>query len=250
MKLAGTTALITGGRRRIGAECAKRLASHRVAVAIHSQRANPEVEELCNQIRKKGGSAEPIYCDLAKPNKVIEMFQKTRNLLGPVHILINNAAIFETGLLQDTSLDHWNRHLVINCTSPFLLMQAMAQQMELQLHKNESNLPWGKIINLLDRRILRPQPGHLAYTAAKTALWAVTQMAAKELAPVMTVNAIGPGPILPAKGSETLAFQNIVAATPMGRAGSPAEIADAMIFLLEHDYITGEMLCVDGGEHL
>ncbi|MBF0322894.1 MAG: SDR family oxidoreductase, partial [Magnetococcales bacterium] len=108
----------------------------------------------------------------------------------------------------------------------------------------------GKVINILDQRIKHPRPGHLAYTMAKSALWSVTQMAAMELAPVIQVNALAPGPILPAPDATPEQFLRIAAATPMHRPGTLEEITATLLFLLRHDYITGDMVCVDGGEHL
>ncbi|HIJ85584.1 MAG TPA: SDR family oxidoreductase, partial [Magnetococcales bacterium] len=156
--------------------------------------------------------------------------------------LINNAAIFEPATVVDASWDNWNRHMAINLAAPFFLMSRFARQIP------EGGA--GKVVNIIDQRVLRPSTGHVTYTAAKSALWSLTQMAALELAPRIQVNAIGPGAILPAAQDDTASFMQIARCVPMGRPGTLEEITQALLFFLKVDYVTGEMLCVDGGQHL
>ena len=241
----GATALVTGAGRRIGAACARALAALGVRVAIHCRHSGADAGALCAEIRRQGGQAAVFEADLTDGDAAGALLDRVRERFGPVGILVNNAALFEPGTLLDTSLESWNRHLALNLTAPFLLTRAMARQQAALAEPKP-----GKIINIIDQRIGRPRPGHLAYTTAKSALWTLTRISARELAPAIQVNAIAPGPILPAPGADDAAFRQVAAATPLGRPGSPSDIAAALLFLLHQDFITGEMIHMDGGEHL
>ncbi|MBF0427384.1 MAG: SDR family oxidoreductase [Magnetococcales bacterium] len=239
-----TTALITGAGRRIGAACAKRVAQHGTAVVIHYGTSHSEAKELQEEITNQGGEAHILQADLTDPEQTMALIPQAMALLNsrPIDILINNAAIFLPGSIQSTPIDLWNRHLAINLTAPFLLMQAFVLALPPQRT--------GKIIQIIDQYGHRPRPGYAAYSAAKSALWTLTRQAALELAPRIQVNAIGPGPILPASGDSMKKFAQIAAATPSQRAGTLDDITAALFFLLHNDFITGEMIRVDGGEHL
>ncbi|MBF0447539.1 MAG: SDR family oxidoreductase [Magnetococcales bacterium] len=242
MKLREAPVLVTGGGRRIGAACVLGLAEAGAKVVIHHGRSEREAESLCRQIQAQGGEAATVGADLSQPQQVLALMEQACSFFGPLHLLVNSAAIFNPGLFQDSDLSQWQAHLDINLTAPFILMQRFYRQ----LPPDQS----GHIINFIDQRISRPRPGHVAYTTAKSALWTLTQMAALEMAPRIQVNAIAPGPILPAPDQSPEAFASIAKATPLARPGSPADIVRALIFLLEQPYITGEMIRVDGGEHL
>lgn len=239
-----STALVTGGARRIGAACVRTLAKRGMTVIIHHHASAPEAEALRQEITTRGGAAHVLQADLADPAQSQALFRRASTLLDghPVTLLINNAALFEPGTLRTTTHDLWMRHLSLNLTAPFLLTRDFARQ-----------LPpgrTGQIIQIIDRHGHDPRPGYAAYSAAKSALWTLTRQAALELAPAIRVNAIGPGPILPAPGDSAERFRNIGAATPAGRAGTPDDLMAALLFLIDHDFITGEMIRVDGGEHL
>ncbi|MBF0142241.1 MAG: SDR family oxidoreductase [Magnetococcales bacterium] len=253
MELSGATALVTGSGRRIGAALALSLAAQGVRVVLHAHRAKGACREIADTIRSRGGEAWPLEADLTVAAEAIALFENARRVAhAPISILVNSAAMFEVGSLRDTSLTAWQRHLDLNLTAPFLLTGAFARQAEMlpSAARDAAGLPLGKVVNIIDRRVTRPTPGHLAYTTAKSALWTLTRISARELAPTIHVNALGPGPILPATDADGESFRRVAAATPAGRAGSPGELAEALIFLLRHDYIVGELLCVDGGEHL
>ncbi|MEO5362757.1 MAG: SDR family oxidoreductase [Magnetococcus sp. DMHC-8] len=240
--LAGCTALVTGAGQRIGAACAEALARAGARVAVHAHRSQGAARALCTAIERQGGRAELFVADLADPEEAARLLEQVAARMGVVTLLVNNAAVFPPGTLRDTPLAAWQAVLAVNLTAPFVLMQAFAR-----------GLPppaTGVIVNLLDQRIVRPRPGHLAYTVAKEALWTLTRLAAVELAPAVRVNAIAPGPILPAAGDGIEMFRRVAAATPLQRAGSPQDIVDTLFFLIRHTFITGEMICVDGGEHL
>ncbi|MBF0125854.1 MAG: SDR family oxidoreductase [Magnetococcales bacterium] len=239
-----STALITGAGHRIGAACALALARQGIAVVIHYGSAREAARTLQQTIRTGGGEAHLLQGDLADAGETGRLLPQAEALLGGrvVEILVNNAAIFLPGTVRDGPLEVWNRHLDINLTAPFLLMQSFARRLPPEGR--------GKIIQIIDQKGHRPRPGYAAYSAAKSALWTLTRLAALELAPAIQVNAIGPGPILPAPGASQAAFEGVAAATPAGRSGTPEEIGAALLFLLRHDFITGEMIRVDGGEHL
>ncbi|MBF0445390.1 MAG: SDR family oxidoreductase [Magnetococcales bacterium] len=242
MDMRGVPVLVTGGGKRIGKACVEALAQARALVVIHYGSSQKEAELLSNKIRQDGGQVAMLQGDLAKPEEVVSIMQRAAQFFGPVQILLNSAAIFKPGLFNNTDLAQWHEHIGVNLTAPFILMQEFAAQLP-------PKTP-GKIINIIDQRIKRPRPGHIAYTTAKSGLWTLTQVAAQEMAPWIQVNAIAPGPILPAPEQPEDSFAAIAKATPLARAGSPEDIVKAMIFLIEHDYITGEIIRVDGGEHL
>lgn len=242
VELAGLTALVTGAGRRIGAACAEALAAAGARVAVHCHHATGEADALCTAIRRRGGEAQWFQADLADTGQTAGLMAQVEACLGPVRILVNNASLFRPGTLRATPLEAWQREMAINLTAPFLLMQAFAAAL--------APTKTGTVVNLLDQRIVRPPVGHLAYTVAKSALWTLTQMAAIELAPAIRVNAIAPGPILPASGAPDAHFHAVVDATPLKRVGTPQDVTETLLFLVRQSMITGEMICVDGGEHL
>jgi NAD(P)-dependent dehydrogenase (short-subunit alcohol dehydrogenase family) len=242
MDVRGIPVLVTGGGKRIGAACVEALAGLGASVVIHAGRSLQEAESLSVRIRQQGGQAAVVQADLEQPESTRDLLLQAGDCFGPVRILVNNAAIFKPGLFENTSLGQWQEHLAVNLTAPFILMQEFARQLPPPLV--------GKIINLIDQRIARPRPGHVAYTTAKSGLWTLTRIAAQEMAPRIQVNAIAPGPILPAPDHQPGAFEQVAQATPMARPGSPGDITQTLIFLIAQEYITGEIIRVDGGEHL
>lgn len=241
--LSGTPVLVTGAGKRIGAAIAEALADRGAPVVLHYGQSSQEAEALCERIVRHGGRVATVQADLNQPEQVMRLIERAAGCFGPLGVLINNAALFHPGHFSDTSLAQWQHHLAVNLTAPFLLMQAFAQQ--------STPHQTGKILNLLDQRIARPRPGHLAYNATKSALWTLTQIAAQELAPHIQVNAIAPGPILPASGEGSEAsFLAVARKTPLQRPGGPEDILQAVLYLLRQNYVTGEILRVDGGEHL
>lgn len=241
LEIRGRLALVTGGGRRIGAACVRVLCAAGVRVAVHCHRSAGLAEDLCREINDGGGRAFTVVADLGSPREVERLLARAGENAGPVTILVNNAAIFEPGTVLDATWDNWNRHVAINLTAPFFLMSRFAGQLP------EGEV--GKVINVIDHRVLHPGKGYAAYTAAKSALWSLTKMAALELAPRIQVNAIGPGAILPAAG-DLAAFTKVARSVPMGQPGGLEDITDALMFFIRQDYVTGEMLCIDGGQHL
>lgn len=242
MELTGQTALITGAAARIGACLALGLAERGVDIALHCHRSSQAAHALAQRLRQLGRRVMVLTGDLADGHQAAALPASVAAAMGPATLLINNAAIFEAGSVASTDQNQWQRHLAINLTAPFLLLQGFARQLPPEQK--------GKVINLLDQRLAHPRPGHLAYTVAKSGLLTLTTLAALELAPRILVNAIAPGPILPSNPQDEAGFHKIAAATPAGRAGQPEDILAACLFLLQQDYINGQIIHVDGGQHL
>lgn len=232
--------LVTGGAQRIGRSISLAVARAGANVAVHYWRSQGEAESVCAEIEALGRKAILVQADLEQPDQISRLIPhilKQGQLFG----LVNNAAVFEKLDWKSSSLEAWNRHLMINLTAPFLLSQAFAQA----LQPGEE----GRIINLVDWRALRPGPDHLPYTISKSALAALTRSLAVALAPRITVNGLALGAILPP--SDGIGDPNILDKIPSGRWANLEEVDQALIFLLNGPaYITGEILHIDGGRHL
>ncbi len=236
-------AIVTGGATRIGRELSLRLAQTHCDVCVHFHSSADEADEVVRQIEELGRRAITVQADLTQPTESAALIvDRCVEELGPVSILVNNAAIFEAGSLDSTDADQWRRHLDLNLTAPLFLSQAFARQ----LPEGER----GNIINIVDWRALRPVPGHLAYTISKAGLAAATKLLAQELAPPIRVNAIAPGAILPPPNGDDAAFRALAESLPLQRSGSPQDIADAMHYLLSSEFVTGEILHITGGQQL
>jgi len=240
MSLLGKRVLITGAARRVGRSLALAVARAGADVVLHFNKSQSDAESLASEIDSLGRSAFLLPADLNDPAAVMGLVPRALES-GPLDALVNNAAIFEPLNWKNTRLDDWNRHLMINLTAPFLLSQAFAQ-----------TLPGGssgRIVNLLDWRALRPGVDHFPYTISKAALASLTLALARALAPLVTVNGIALGAILPpSDGEET---DGILKQVPAGRWARLDEVDQALLFLLEGPaYITGEVIHLDGGRHL
>jgi NAD(P)-dependent dehydrogenase (short-subunit alcohol dehydrogenase family) len=240
MSLDGKLVLITGAARRVGRELALAVANAGGNVVIHFGRSQSQAENLCNEIDALGSRAYLLQADLNDPVQVEALIPQASEH-GPLFALVNNAAIFESLNWENTSLEDWNRHMMINLTVPFMLSQAFARQLP--------SVETGRIINLLDWRALRPGADHLPYTISKAALAALTRSLAVALSPHITVNGLALGTVLPP--SEGEAPPNIIKNVPAGRWADLEEVGQALIFLLDGPaYITGEIIHIDGGRHL
>ncbi|ABK42854.1 short-chain dehydrogenase/reductase SDR [Magnetococcus marinus MC-1] len=246
MDTTGCRALVTGAGRRIGAAIALALGEAGMDVAVHYSGSAQGAEQSCAALAKMGRRACAFQADLSDWAQAEALLPRVVAQMGPVRVLVNSAAIFERSDLVDQSQAQWRRHMAINLEAPMLLMQHFARQWQSDQPPDGA----GRIVNILDRRVLAPPPGHLAYNAAKGALWSLTRVAARELAPHITVNGVGPGPILPAAGEPLEQFAKVIAATPMQRSGTPQEVADAVLYFIQNGFVTGQMICIDGGEHL
>ncbi|GBQ54363.1 SDR family oxidoreductase [Acidomonas methanolica] len=232
-------ALVTGGGRRIGAALVRMLAAQGFAVAIHCRGSVEDAEALLTEI---GGHGCVLQADLAREDEVAPLIEQVVARLGPVGVLVNNASVFERDDWHDATRESWDRHLEPNLRAPFVLMQCFARQMPADSE--------GMVLNLLDQRVWNLTPFFTSYTVSKAALWTLTQTMALALAPRIRVNAIGPGPVLPATGQSEAEFAAMCARTPLGIGASPDEVARAALALLLLPSVTGQMLALDGGQHL
>jgi NAD(P)-dependent dehydrogenase (short-subunit alcohol dehydrogenase family) len=240
MNLSGKTVLITGAARRVGRAIALSVAQAGGNVIIHHGHSPRDAETVRVEIESLGRQAHIIQADLGDPDQVAEIIPRAYQI-SQLYALVNSAAIFEPLTLATTDLPAWERHLTINLTAPFLLSQAFAAW----LPASET----GRIVNILDWRALRPGPDHLPYTISKAALVALTQSLAATLAPRITVNGLALGAILPP--SDGLPPGKLLESIPARRWAGSEEVGQALIFLLTGpEYITGEILHVDGGRHL
>ncbi|NOX54914.1 MAG: SDR family oxidoreductase [Planctomycetes bacterium] len=243
MDLTGKVAIVTGGAVRIGRAIAQGLAQHGVRVCVHFGRSREQAEQLTRSLRKAGAQAACVSADLREPVRAAEtVLQFANETFGRVDILINSAGIFEASSCAEATEEQWDRHFAINLKAPFFLAQTFARAVGDQR---------GHIVNVADWRALRPSRGHLIYSITKSGLVALTRLLALELAPSIQVNALALGAILPPDGQSTWAESApILEKIPLRRVGSPEAVADAVLFLLRSDFITGEVLHITGGQEL
>lgn len=235
-------ALVTGAAKRIGRAIALDLAAAGWAVAIHYRQSRPEAEALARDIEARGGTAVTLAADLARESEVETLVPAATAALGPLALLVNNASLFEMDKVDTTTRASWDAHIETNLRAPLVLSQGFARQLP------EGTA--GNIVNMLDQRVWKPTPYFLSYTVAKMGLWTLTRTLALALAPRIRVNGIGPGPTLPSPRQTPEQFQQQWSAMPLGRGTTPEEICAALRFILAAPAMTGQMIALDGGEHL
>ena len=235
-------ALVTGAGRRIGRACALTLAEAGFAVAVHYNGSGNAAETVAATIRETGGKAVAIAADLADEDAVVSLLPRTTAELGPVGVLVNNASVFEGDTVATATRNSWDRHLAINLRAPFVLMQEFARHLP-----HEAG---GLIVNLLDERVWNLTPYFVSYTLSKAGLWTLTQTMALALAPRIRVNGIGPGPTLPSPRQNHEQFLEQCRAMPLQRGTGPEEVAATLRFILAAPAMTGQMIALDGGQHL
>ena len=235
-------ALITGASDRIGAAIAKKLAAAGYAIIIHYRANVAGARAVRADIRATGGQAEIIKADLARRSQRAALVAKAASHFGPLTVLINNASVFDPDSARDVVEALWDQHFAVHAEAPIFLARDFAAQLPEGVH--------GNIINLVDERVLHPTPAYFSYSLSKSVLWTATRTLAQSLAPAIRVNAIGPGPVLPHSRQSQAEFDKSVAALPLQRHAGPDAIADGVIMLLNTPTMTGQMLALDGGEHL
>lgn len=245
-------ALVTGGAQRLGRAMVLGLARRGTNVAIHYARSEDAAHELAELARGLGVQAVVLRADLLDEADMARLVPDAAEALGlPLDILINNASIFEHDRLLTATKESWDRHFGSNLRAPFVLTQAFARQApEAATDAAGEPLARAAVINMVDQRVRKLTPEFMTYTLAKMGLWAFTRTAAQALAPHVRVNAIGPGPTLRGHRQTDEHFARQRAATILGRGASPAEIVRAMEFLLDSPGVSGQLICVDGAQHL
>lgn len=240
MEIQGKTALITGAAKRIGRAIALLLASEGVNLLLHYRRSRREALETQKEAERLSVRVRLIQADLAKFSGVRRLLREAYRQTPQIHLLINNASVFYKTPLGRVREKEWDEFFDVNLKAPFFL----AQEIGLRMFRQKE----GKIINLADWTAFRPYSQYLPYCASKAGLVALTQGLAKILAPYVQVNAIAPGPILPAAGTTKKEERKVLRRTPLKRYGEPSDIAEAVRFLVQSsDFVTGAVLPVDGG---
>jgi len=235
----GKTALVTGGARRIGRAITLRLAEAGINVIIHCNTSGREAEAVAALARKQGVEAWTVRADLSIIDEVESIFPRLQSDTGSVDFLINNASVFPKSHLTELETDELFRTLTVNAVAPLILANNFVRQTDT-----------GAIVNILDSRILRFDLDHAAYQLSKTMLNTLTGMMAIEYAPRFRVNAVAPGMILPPADQDKTFLEKRHGATLMRNSDRLADVTEAVLFLLSHGFVTGEVIFVDGGQNL
>lgn len=236
------TALVTGAARRIGKAIALELAGRGYAIALHYGTSRTEAEDAAAQVRQLGVPCQIFAADLAREEETSALIPTVMRAMGPLDVLVNNASIFEDDTLATMTRASWDQHIETNLRAPLVLAQAFAAH----LSKNAR----GAIINIIDQRVLKPTPQFLSYLVSKQALFNLTRTLAQALAPAIRVNAVAPGPTIRNARQTEDDFARQCASLPLGRGGTAQEVAAAVSWLIEAQSVTGQMIAVDGGQHL
>ena len=235
-------ALVTGGARRIGRAIVEKLAEAGYAVAIHHGDSGGEAEALSAKLQANGTKTCLLSADLVDPAAVATLIPAAEKALGPVTLLVNNAASFVADDVRSLDIATWNRQFSINLRAPSQLVGIMAERLPADLK--------GAVVNIVDQRVWKLTPQYYSYTLTKAALLTATQTLAQALAPRIRVNAVGPGPTFPNAYDGTDRLEQEIAGTLLGRRVVPEEIAEAVLYLARAESVTGQMIAVDAGQHL
>lgn len=236
------TVLVTGAARRIGKAMATDLAAHGYRVALHANHSSAEAESVAKSIRDAGGAAEVFLADLSQANEVRRLHDCVTARLGAPDIIVNNASMFENDSVRNFDEALFDRHFAIHLKAPVILAEAMAES----LRESQDGL----IVNIIDQRVWKLTPRFFSYTLSKSALWTATRTMAQALAPRIRVNAIGPGPTLANERQNADDFARQAAAVPLGHGPKLTEFGATIRYLHQVHSITGQMIALDGGQHL
>lgn len=237
--LEGKTALVTGAARRLGRAVSLALASSGANVVVHYSRSESAAEALAGELEALGVRADLVQADLAQPEQVEHLVAQAGKRAGRVDFVVNNASVFAPETLQTATLDALLANVKVNAWAPLVLTRAFARE-----------FGRGKVVNLLDARVAGLDLAHAGYILSKHLLAVITRMAAVAFAPGLAVNAVAPGLILPPPGQDEAYLARLARRLPLERHGEPDDVARAVLFLLECDFVTGQVVFVDGGQHL
>jgi NAD(P)-dependent dehydrogenase (short-subunit alcohol dehydrogenase family) len=236
------SALVTGGARRIGRAIVETLAEAGCAVAIHCHHSRAEAEALAASLSAKGGKAHVIEADLADARAVARLIPEAEAAVGKLGLLVNNAALFEEDGIMALDAERFDRQVAVNLRAPLMLSRDFARRALSSSHP--------AIVNIIDQRVLRPDPRCFSYALTKSALWSATRTMAQAFAPKIRVNAVAPGPTFPNAREGDEGVLREAAATLLGERVRPEAIAAAVLYLAQAEHVTGQMIAVDSGQHL
>jgi NAD(P)-dependent dehydrogenase (short-subunit alcohol dehydrogenase family) len=236
------TVLVTGAAKRLGRAIALDLARHGWSVAIHYHSSEKEARATAADAATSGVKVALLQADLGRESEAAGLIERAAKELGPLTGLVNSASLFENDDWYSVTRESWDKHMETNLRAPFALAQAFARQVPRD--------GGGAIVNIIDQRVLKPTPQFLSYSLSKAGLKWLTTTLAQALAPRVRVNAVAPGPTIINARQFQADFARQRDATVLGRGAEPQDVCDAVRYLLEASAVTGQMLAVDGGQHL
>jgi len=234
-----TAALVTGGAQRLGRAFAEALAEDGFDLIIHYNRSSEEAAALARHISERGVRAVSLGADLSQPEEAETLISRAQEVLGPVGVLVNSASMFQKDHFSDLNAGSFHAHLSANTLAPALLTKALAMQ----------GLDQAAVVNLLDYKLFNLNADYFSYTLSKAALKTMTEMLARSLAPKVRVNGIAPGLTLSSAHHTQEAFERVHADTPLGRGSTPEDLVMALRFFVHTPSVSGQIICVDGGQH-
>lgn len=244
-------ALVTGGARRLGRAMVLYLAGRGYDVAVHYDSSAAEAQTTADDARAMGVNAQVFQADLLDADATAALIPQIGQAMGQLAVLVNNASIFDYDTIHSATMQSWDRHIGSNLRAPFQLTQAFAAQAAPPMTDAAAEpVATGLVVNMVDQRVLKPTPEFMTYSLAKSALWSLTRTTAQALAPAIRVNAIGPGPTMIGARQSPEHFARQRAATVLGRGAGADDVTAALGYLLDAKAVTGQLICVDGGQHL
>ena len=245
-------ALVTGAGTRLGRAMAMYLGARGWDVGVHYSSSGMGANQVVGELRMLGRQACALQADFLNEDATTGLIPRAMDALGgPITLLVNNASVFEHDTIQTATRESWDRHMQSNLRAPFVLTQQMAAHVpDPVLDAGGEPVAQGLVVNMVDQRVNKLTPEFMTYTLAKMGLWALTRTAAQGLAPKVRVNAIGPGPTLQAARQSAGHFAAQRQATILKRGANPADICAALGYFIDAPAVTGQIICVDGGQHL